>query len=374
MSAPYHVAIVGLGAMGSAAAWQLSIRGRRVCGFDRFHPPHAMGSSTGRSRIIREAYFEAPFYVPIVRRAYELWAELERRSGKRIYRQTGGLMIGQPDGVLVTGAIASAEAHGIPYQRLTAAQIRAKYPFRPSDDLAGVLEPRAGVIAPEEAITAMLSEAAGAGAELRFDEPVLGWDVAADGVAVRTAMGTTRADRLIVAAGAWMVGEIPGLRLPLVVERQRMFWLEPSAQGAFSPDRFPIWIWETPDAAFYGFPDLGDGPKVARHHGGETVSPEQVSRTVGGGESAEVLAFVAERIPDLGNRVVDARVCLYTNTPDEHFILDRHPAHPSVVIASPCSGHGFKFAPAIGEVLADLAMDRPPKYDLSPFRIGRFAP
>lgn len=360
--------------MGSAAAWHLAHRGQRVLGFDRFHPPHGQGSSGGRSRIIREAYWESPFYVPLVRRAFELWAELEARTGRRLLRPTGGVVIGPEDGPLVSGAIRSAEAHNVPVTRLTSAQVRQRYPFRPGDDLCGVLEPRAGVLAPDDAIGAMLGEAVRHGATLAFDEPILDWTARSDGVEVRTAFGRHRAHRLILAAGAWMASDLPRAALPLTVARQTMFWLRPSdLSGVFMPARCPVWLWETrAGPVYYGFPDLGDGPKVARHHGGAVTTPEGVRRDVAADEAGDLLAFLAASIPGLHGQVTDARVCLYTNTPDEHFVLDRHPEHRHVLLASPCSGHGFKFAPAIGEALADLSMDRTPRYDLGPFGLGRF--
>jgi sarcosine oxidase len=370
----FDVAIAGLGAMGSAAAWHLATRGQRVIGFDRFHPPHAMGSSTGRSRIIREAYWESPAYVLLVRRAYELWAELEAASFRTLLRATGGLVIGPENGALVSGAIQSARLHNVPYEELTAAEIRRRFPaLQPDDSLVGVLEPRAGVLAPEGAIEAMLAEAARYGAELRYDEPILSWEPAGDGVVVRTAAGEYAARRLVLAAGAWMAGGLTGLRLPLTVQRQVMFWVQPSGdRRIFQPALLPVWLWETREGPlWYGFPDLGDGPKVARHHGGDTTTAEALDRTVTEADSAPVVSFLKSAIPGLNGPVTDARVCMYTNTPDEHFLLDRHPDCPAVLIASPCSGHGFKFAPTIGEILADLAMDRPPAFDLTPFGLQR---
>jgi sarcosine oxidase len=240
--------------------------------------------------------------------------------------------------------------------------------------MVAVLEQRAGILGPEDCIAAMLGAARAAGAELYFGEPVLHWTAAADGITLRTEARTVRARRLILAAGAWMAGDLPRLRLPLQVARQTMFWLRPTGtRVGYAPADFPIWLWETPDGrAFYGFPDLGDGPKVARHHGGRLTSPDTVDRAVETVEGQELLAFLREAIPSLAGTVTDAKVCLYTNTPDEHFIIDRHPAHPAILLASPCSGHGFKFAPAVGEILADMAQDRAPRYDLSPFRLGRF--
>lgn len=371
----FDVAIAGLGAMGSATAWQLASRGQRVIGFDRFHPPHRLGSSTGHSRIIREAYWESPAYVPIVRRAYELWSSLEEQGGRPLLRRTGGLVIGPEDGALVAGAIASARAHEVPLEVLSAAAVRRRFPaLRPDDSLVGVLESRAGVLAPEAAITAMLAAATSHGAELRYDEPVLSWEPAGDGVLVRTAAGEFAARRLVLATGAWMATELPGLRLPLRVQRQVMFWMQPSGDPAFfRPSTLPVWLWETRGGPlWYGFPDLGDGPKVARHHGGDTTSADAVDRAVTEADAAPLISFLQSALPGLGGPITDAQVCMYTNTPDEHFILDRHPGCPAVLLASPCSGHGFKFAPAIGEILADMAMDRPAAFDLSPFGLLRF--
>ena len=374
----YDVIIAGLGAMGSCAAWQLARRGVRVLGFDRFRPPHAMGSSAGRSRIIREAYWESPFYVPLVRRAYELWEDLGRARGASLLRQTGGLIIGSQEGALVSGAIRSADEHEVPYQVLEASQIRERYPFRPEDNLVGVLEPRAGVLAPEECIAAILEEGARHGAELRFDEPVESWEPIAtgDGVRVSTALGVFEAQHLILATGAWMSGALPGVptrTLPLSVARQTMYWIQPLPGTPWGADRCPVWLWETRSGpVYYGFPDMGDGPKVARHHGGEIVDPDTVNRLVAGEESNDLRRFLEQAIPSLAGPVQEAQVCLYTNSPDEHFILDRHPEHHNVLLVSPCSGHGFKFAPTVGEILADACQGMRSPYDLEHFRLQRF--
>ena len=369
---PYDVAIIGLGAMGSASAWQLSKRGRRVVGFDRFHPPHAMGSSTGKTRIIREAYWESPFYVPIVRRAYELWDELEQRSGMHLLTRTGGLVLGDPGGPLVSGAVLSASAHDVPFEELTAAQVRTRYPaFRPRDGLVGIVEPRAGVLIPEDSIAAMLEQAASGGAELHYDEPVFDWSADGDGYVLRTGKGTYRASQVILSAGAWMATDLPGIALPLTVARQLLFWFEPSGGRAmFAPDRFPIWLWDTDDGrAFYGFPDFGDGPKAARHHGGPDTTADTVRREILPEEASEVQEFMRWAMPDHHGPVISSGVCMYTNTPDEHFLIDRHPEHRGVLLASPCSGHGFKFSAAIGEALADMVDGVPTRFALDPFGI-----
>ena len=370
---PYDLAIVGLGAMGSMAAWQATRRGLRVIGFDRFRPPHTHGSSTGHSRIIREAYFEQRYYVPLVQEAYTLWEELERESGSTIYLRTGGLMLGPPDGLVATGAIASMDAFGLDAEVLTSAQIRHRFPaFEVGDDIVGLYEPRAGSLTPEAGIEAAIRLAEQGGAVLLYDTPVEGWG-SGSSVEVRTAAGQYRADRLILSAGAWMASDLTGVDLPLTVNRQVLFWLEPSGgRELFQPSRFPVFLWEwEPGRSFYGFPDQGRGVKVAIHHEGAAVDPDTIDRNVGSSEVDELLEILSSTVPSARGPVIESAVCMYTNTPDEDFILDRHPADDRVLVASPCSGHGFKFAPTIGEILVDLATDGGSRFDLSPFRIGR---
>jgi sarcosine oxidase len=375
----YDVIVVGLGAMGSAACWHLARRGARVLGVDRFDPPHGHGSSHGRSRIIREAYFESPLYVPLVRRAYELWAELEAATGERLLHQTGGLMLGPPDGAVVAGALASARQHALPYEELSAAEVVRRFPgFRPTVDMVGVWEPRAGWLAPERAIAAHLALAARHGAELRTNEPALRWRAGGGGgagVEVTTAYGTYAARRLVLAAGAWTRALLgPALDLPLVVERVVQHWFRPArATDLFAPGRFPIFICEyAPGLAWYGFPDAGDGVKAALHHHGELgVDPDALRRDVGPDEVAYVRALLRTFMPAADGPLAESAVCMYTNTPDEHFVIDAHPGHPEVVIASPCSGHGFKFSSAIGELVAELATEGRTAFDLTPFRVGR---
>jgi sarcosine oxidase len=371
----YDVGIVGLGAMGSMTALELTRRGKRVVGFDRFRPPHEFGSSHGKSRIIREAYFEHPQYVPIVQRAYRQWARLERESGRTLLIPTGGLMIGPPDGLLVSGARRSAEEHGLPYEVLAAGEVRRRFPaFTPADHDVGLFEPRAGVLLPEPCIESALALAAEAGATLCFDEPVTGWN-GADTISVTTARGSYEVGRLIVAAGAWMADGLGQTPLPLTVARQALFWFEPvGSRSVVEPGAMPIFIWEwAPGRYFYGFPDLGDGVKVAIHHEGESTTPANVRRETDAEETERLRAIMAPRTPALNGTLRNAVVCLYTNTPDGDFLIDRSPHDRRVILASPCSGHGFKFAPAIAEVLADLAFDREPALDVSRFRLARFA-
>ena len=370
------MAIVGLGVTGSAAAWQLARKGLQVIAFEQHGPLHAYGSSHGRTRIIREAYFEHPLYVPLVRRAYELWHELEATAPGPLLAATGGLAIGPPGSAVFAGALRSVREHGLPHEVLESSELRARYPaFAPSDDMAAVLEPRAGLLRVEECLAALQAEAGRAGALLRHGEAVLGWRADGSGAAVRTAAGEYRAGHLVICAGPWLSRLAPSLRLPLRVERQLSHWFEPRADAsAFAAGRCPVTIWEHgPGRAFYTIPDPGgQGFKAGLHHQGEPVDPETVDRLPNEADEARVRALLARYIPAANGRLLDARVCLYTNTPDEHFLIDRHPQHPNVMLASPCSGHGFKFGPAVGELLADLVIEGRSRFDLAPFALSRF--
>jgi len=367
----YDVVVVGLGAMGSAAAFHLARRGRTVLGLERFTPPHAFGSSHGETRIIREAYFEHPLYVPLVHRAYQLWAELEQASGRDLLRITGGLMIGRPDGVLVSGARRSAELHALPHEILNPAEVAARFPaLRPADDMVAVWEPRAGILYPEACVDAHLALARSHGAMLRFEEPLTHWRSDDDGVIVATATGEYRARQLLLTAGSWIPSLVPELNLPFTVERQVVYWFAPRADSSlFGPSRCPIHLWETaPREFFYGFPDCGNGVKVAVHHGGEFTDVNRLRREVAPDEVAAIRELVRRFVPEADGALRSSAVCMYTNTPDEHFWIDRHPGHAQVLIASPCSGHGFKFSSVIGEALADLLVSGHSRFDLSEFR------
>ena len=367
------VIIAGLGAMGSQAAAELAGRGLRVLAFDRLAPPHAEGSSHGRSRIIRQAYFEHPLYVPLVLRAYELWAELERKSGRRLLTETGGLMIGPADSTLVAGARRSAETHGLPHEMLDAADLRRRFPaFRVATDTVALHEPRAGVLDPEGSITAALDLARASGADLRLNEPIDSWEPVAGGVAVRTASGRYRARRLVLAAGPW-IGGLLGRHLPLEVERQVAFWFSPARRPELVvPRKFPIWIWEwEPGHQAYGFPDAGDGVKVARHHDGGHTDIAQLERRVFEAEVRDIRALVGRLLPDAAGELRASSVCCYTDAPDGHFVVGPLPGIPEVLVVSPCSGHGFKFAPVIAEIVADAVTGAPAAFDLGPFAVDR---
>jgi sarcosine oxidase len=374
----FDVIVVGLGAMGSATAFHLARRGQRVLGLERFEPGHTRGSSHGESRIIREIYFEHPLYVPIVRRAYELWHELEQESGERLLTITGGLMIGPKDGTLVTGVLRSASAHDIPHEVLSAAELRSRFPgFAPSETHVAVVDARAGYLDADACVRTQLAMAARHGAQIHFTERVASWESDEQSVRVKTPNGWYSARQLVISAGPWANSLVPELRLPLSVERQVLVWLEPTAHAEwYDPTRFPIYLWE--DAAGhlgYGFPRLAQGVKAAVFHEGDIVpEPNAIERAVAPEEIQRVRDALRHVLPGVATgELRNAKVCPFTNTPDTHFLIDFHPSFANVLVSSPCSGHGFKFASAIGELQADLLMDGRGRFDVSPFRRARFA-
>ncbi len=367
--------------MGSAALYQLARRGERVLGLDRHTPAHDRGSSHGSSRIIRQAYFEDPAYVPLLLRAYELWEELERESGEELMTLTGGLMVGDPEGDLVSGSVRSAEEHGLPYTLLDEREVRHHYPLlSPGPGTVALYEERAGFVRPERSVAAHLDRAAALGAGLRFDEPILRWEAAPSGdqVRVETPEGSYEAGRLVLAPGAWAPQLLAGLGLPLRVERQVMHWFEPEGGvGPFLPGRFPLFIWEPGDGKiFYGIP-AHEGPeggvKAAFHRvDGSECTPETLDREVGDGEVEAIRGYLARHVPGLAGRCLGSVACMYTNTPDLHFVLSVHPEHPQVVVAAGFSGHGYKFCSVAGEVLADLATEGSTRHPIGLFSPGRF--
>jgi sarcosine oxidase len=309
-----------------------------------------------------------------VQRAYELWAELERRAARRLFHQTGGLMIGDENGVLVAGALRSAREHGLAHEMLSAKEVRSRFPaFLLPDHMTGFFEPRAGVLDPEGCVDAHLQLAAAAGAEVRADEAVREWTVNAGRVHVVTELGSYDAARLALCAGAWNPALIEDDSITLRVERQVMHWFTPARRPElFAPDRCPIAMTEyAPDRIFYFVPDSGDGVKAAIHHEGEVTDPDAIRREVTHEDIAPVTELLQRYLPNAAGPLRGSVTCLYTNTVDGHFLLAPHARHEEVLIVSACSGHGFKFASAIGEAVADLTMSLP-RPDLIPF--GRQRP
>jgi sarcosine oxidase len=374
MSNPYDAIIIGLGGMGSAAAWQLARRGVRVLALEQYALGHDRGSSHGHTRIIRQAYYEHPGYVPLVRRAYQGWYELEQRHGVHLLTSCPCLTIGPAEGELVAGVRRSASEHGLPIDDLSPQELARRYPaFRFGSEVVGVLEHTAGFLYVDRCVQAQLDEARRLGAELRAPEAVVDWHATPSGVTVRTAAGEYQAARLVVTAGPW-AGQLLGqYGASLRVMRQVVLWLGVSDEALFRRDRFPIFIAESAGGYFYGLPALDSrGLKIARHYGAEELAgPELVDRAVTPADEVAVRSFVRAHLPAADGASRQASVCLYTLTPDRHFLIDVHPETPAVVLAAGFSGHGFKFAPVVGEVIADLAMNGRTEWPIERFRLDR---
>ena len=351
--------------MGSAAAANAAARGKRVLGIEQFQAAHDQGSSHGRSRVIRLAYFEHPAYVPLLRRAYELWRRLEQQTGRTLLQITGGLMIGSIDSEVVAGSLRSAREHHLDHELLSAADIHRRFPpFTPSSGVVALHEREAGVVFPEESIRAHLDVAVDHGAHVHFDERVAEWNESSSGaVVVRTSRDQYECERLILAPGAWASALFKIDGLPLEVEPQQLHWFDPAGGSTpFQPDRFPIYIWDLGNGVqFYGFPADDEGRvKVAFFR----------SKVKGEAPMRDVLRPC---LPAVANgALIETVNCKYTLTPDHHFVIGLHPDHANVVIASPCSGHGYKFASVIGEILADLAIDGTTRHPIGLFAPGRF--
>jgi sarcosine oxidase len=376
LMADIDVIVCGLGITGSAVLHQLARRGVHAVGIERFTPGHDRGSSHGESRIIRLGYFEHPSYVPLVRRAHAMWRALEAEAGQPLLHVTGIVEIGPPEGLLVQGTLASSRRHDLPHEILAAGEVMRRYPaFRLPPHHVGVVQPDGGVLAVEAAVRAFLTLAQRSGAQLRTGETIRAIEPRGSGVRVITDHGTLDAGTAIVATGPWIASLLPELALPLRVTRQVTAWFAPSEPAQFAPDRFPVFLLESEYGIHYGFPRSGTGGvKVAKHHHrDQCVDPETCDRTVSIDDEALIRAAVATYLPAANGPLTAAKTCLYTVAPDGDFIIDRAPQHPQLVVASACSGHGFKFAPVIGEILADLATAGTTRHDISRFSLTRFA-
>jgi monomeric sarcosine oxidase len=388
--ATWDAIVVGLGAAGSAALYQLARRGARVLGIDRFTPPHDRGSSHGDTRITRLAIGEGDAYVPIAVRSHEIWREIEARTGSKLLTVTGGLWISSAQRQAEThvanffdNTIAAACRFAIEHEILDAEAIRRRFPqFAVAADETGYFEPDAGYVRPEECIAAQLVLAAEHGAEFRFEEPMTALSEDAGIVRVTTAQETYAARAVILSAGAWLPRFLPAEYARLFsVTRQVLYWFETREPAArFGAPAFPVFIWELQRSrnVIYGFPAVDGargGVKVASEQYERTVDPDSPDRHAVGDEETRAMyqQLVAPHLPGLGPGCVKAVACMYTATPDFHFAIDRHPAMPTVIVASPCSGHGFKHSAAVGEALAQTVLGEAPSVDLSPFGFARFA-
>jgi sarcosine oxidase len=370
--------VIGLGGMGSATAFHLARRGQRVLGLEQYELLHQRGSSHGHSRIIRLAYHEHPDYVPLLRRSYELWHDLEATAGEPLLVTTGSLEGGPEADATFRGALHAAELHDIPHEVLDAAQLRRRHPaYAGFDDATRVVwQPDGGFLLAERTILAHVNGAKAAGADLRFETPVAGWEPTADGgVRVHTAGEPFDADRLIICAGPWTRGLVPPLVDLAIPERQVVAWLTPLAPERFVPERFPVFLIDVEEGSYYGFPAYeGHGFKFGwYHHFREPIDPDDPDRSTRPDDEAALRAFAERYFPDGAGPTERLMACIFTNTPDEHFVLDVLPDAPQVSVAAACSGHGYKFASVVGEIMADLATDGATRHDIGFLSLARFA-
>jgi sarcosine oxidase len=376
MAATYDVIVVGVGGMGSAAVYELAKRGLKVLGLERFDIPHDQGSSHGVNRIIRLAYYEHPSYVPLLRRAYELWGEIENRSNEQLLCRTGSIDTGAEDGPVFKGSLESCRIHDIPHEVMTAAETNARFPgYRLPGGHYTLYQPDGGFLLSERCIVNYVLAAMELGADVRAREQCRGWEpTASGGVRAATDRGQYEAGSLVITAGAWasqLVPQIAGLAVP---ERQVLAWLQPFEPSLFTPDRFPVFNAMFDEGRYYGFPVFGiPGFKIGRyHHLEEQTDPDNVVRDVTR-EDEEILRLATARyFPQANGNVLSLKTCLFTNSPDEHFILDNLVDHPQVAVAAGFSGHGFKFASVVGEIMADLATKQETAHDIGMFRLDRF--
>jgi sarcosine oxidase len=369
----YDVVVVGVGGMGSAAAYHLARRGKRVLGLERFDVPHELGSSHGLTRIIRLGYFEHPDYVPLLRRAYELWRELEREAREQLLYVTGIVEGGER---IYEGALRSCRDHDLPHEAIDGREVARRFPaYRLPPDFPAVFQPDGGFVLPERCIVAHVAGAVANGAVVRARERVLEWAGRPTGVRVRTERGEVEADSLVLTAGAWSqeVARLPEGMVRAV--RQALAWLQPTRPELFEPDRMPVFNLALDGEHFYGFPAFGiPGFKLGRYdHHGEGGTPESIDRDATLADEVPLREFAERYFPEGAGPTVALKTCLFEPSPDEHFLIGRHPESERAVVAAGFSGHGFKFCSVVGEILADLALDGSTHHDIGLFRLDRFA-
>jgi len=361
--------------MGSSIAYQIARKGLKTLVLERFKLNHENGSSHGKSKIIRTAYFEDPRYVRLAKRAFQLWTELEKESGRHLLEITGGLMIGDPESAVVKGSLTSAHEYSLPYSLLSAKDVSERFPaFKVEETETALFEPNAGLLFPERCVEAYKNLAENEGGKIQFGERVTKWEPGRSSVTVTTEKESYLGERIVFAAGPWNAELLPDLKLPLECERQVLFWFIPRTRPElFNLRRMPVFIWEVEGGHnFYGIPNTGHGVKTARHHEGRVSAPDAVDRVVTSEDESPVRAFLKKHLPLLEGTPEASMTCIYTNTPDGHFIIDRHPKHRNVIIVSPCSGHGFKFSSVIGEIVSELAVRGYTRHEISFFSLSRF--
>jgi sarcosine oxidase len=371
----FDVIVIGAGGMGSAAAFELARRGRRVLALEQFPLVHDRGSSHGHTRIIRRAYYEHPAYVPLVCRSFERWFDLEQRTGRHLLTECPCLGIGPPDGEVVNGVLNSAREHSLAVERLDASELRRRYPqFQFDDGYVGVLERDAGFLYVEDCVQAHLDQARLLGATVHAEEAVTGWMSDGRTATVTTKKATYHAAGLILTAGPWAGEMLAEHGATLRVMRQTILWFGTADDARFRRDTFPIFLADVPEGPFYGLPAIdGRGLKVARHYGApELQSPDQIERELRPTDESPVRQFLDTHIPNANGPLRYGQTCIYTLTPDRHFLIDRHPNYVNVAVAAGFSGHGFKFTPVVGEILADLVEQGQTRWPIGLFRFARF--
>ncbi len=374
--ASYDAIVLGVGGMGSAALYHLARRGLKVLGLERYDIPHDMGSSHGVTRIIRLAYYEDLSYVPLLHRAFELWRELENVTDERLLVTTGSVDAGPAGGMVFEGSRTSCEVHHLRHQVLTSKELTRRFPgYRLPDDTMANYQPDGGFLVPERCIVGHVNGAVSAGAEVHGRERVLSWEPVGEGVEVRTERGTYSAGRLVVCSGAWTAGLVQQLGPFLVPERQVLAWFQPHKPDLFTPATFPVFnVSVSENERYYGFPAFGvPGFKVGRyHHLSEAVDPDTMDREPNAEDEKILRDFTDGYFPEASGPTTALKTCIFTNTPDEHFILDVHPELPQVSIAAGFSGHGFKFCSVVGEIMADLATQGGTGHEVGLFTTERF--
>ncbi len=375
MSRHFDVIVVGCGAMGSAIAYHLGRRGQRVLCLERFDVPNSYGSSHGVNRIIRLAYYEDPSYVPLLLRAYELWRELERDAGEQLLHIAGSVDASTEDGEVFRGSLASCELHGLDYTVLTSTELSRHYPgFHLPEGHVALVQPDGGFLMSERCIVAHATLAMAAGATIHARERVTSITPTRNGVKVSTDRATYESDQVVLASGAWIPEIAPALKPLLDPERQVLAWFQPIEPGLFEPSAFPVFNLTVPEGRYYGFPVFGiPGFKVGRyHHLEEVIQPDTMNREPRHDDEQILREFTERYFPRAAGPVMTMKSCIFTNTPDEHFIIDRIPGNERMIAVSPCSGHGFKFSSVIGEIVADLAIEGKTRHDISLFGLSRF--
>lgn len=376
MAQTFDVIVVGVGGMGSAAAYHLATRGLRVLALEQHHLGHNLGSSHGHTRIIRLAYFEDPSYVPLLRRAFALWREMELGLAEPLLHVTGGLDVGYAGSTVFEGSLRSCREHDLPHEVLDATALAARFPgWRPAANAMAVYQPDAGFLIPERCIQAHVDRARERGATILTHEQVLEYTTSGGSVRVQTDHGAYEAAQLVLTAGPWMADLAVPLRSLLTVERQVLGWFEIADHARFAPSAFPVFVLDAAEGVYYGLPEYGvPGLKLGRyHHREERVHPDTMDRAVHPADEAALREAVARYFPSANGTLLSSTTCLFTNTPDEHFIIDRAPGSPEVLLVSACSGHGFKFSSVIGEICADLVQHGTTPHDISLFSLSRFA-